>query len=469
MMQRILHSACLDALRTLDSDSIDALVTDPPSGIAFMGKHWDRDLGGRDAWIATREKEFAEALRVLKPGAYGVVWALPRTSHWTATALENAGFIVRDVVHHLFGSGFPKSLDMSKAIDRELGKSDERKIVGLRPYTSDDIRSGNLINDHALRVQTTITAPATSEAEQWNGYGTALKPAVEHWILVQKPIRERTIAKNVLRWGTGALNIDATRIGYQNIQDRKRNDVKQPGMRESRSGFGGGMRTAMQESGRWPAHLVLTHSLWCVDGVCSDDCPVKRLGAQSGERAAEARPAVRNVSHFSHGSGTRDGQRIEMDSGTAARYFAQFSHDSDASDPLWHYFAKPSTRERNAGLSALPTKSAAERVMRKADSAGMQSPRAGAGRTSDAQNHHPTVKPVALMRYLIRLVTPTAQNAMPIVLDMFAGSGTTGVAAIAEDVDFVLIEGDFDNEGYIDIIAARVAWANRVHGREVSA
>lgn len=460
-----MHAACLDALRTLPDNSIDALVTDPPSGIAFMGKQWDRNLGGRDKWIAQRESEFREALRVLKPGAYGVVWALPRTSHWTATALENAGFIVRDVVHHLFGSGFPKSLDVSKAIDTKLGKAAVRKVVGLRPYTSDDIRGGNLINDHAQRVQTTITAPATPEAEQWNGYGTALKPAVEHWLLVQKSIAEKTIAANVLRWGTGAINIDASRIEGAHQQSA------------GAIGFGAGRRdsyvkgTGYKETqqGRWPSHLLLSHSVWCVDGVCSDDCPIKRLGNQSGKSASSGHYRLKgrslNTYEYGYDAHMTPGH---ADTGTAARYFAQFAPDSDAYDPLWRYIAKPSTRERNEGLDALPIKSAAQRVARKADSAGMQSPRAGAGRTAGAQNHHPTVKSLALMRYLIRLVTPTANEYTPVVLDMFAGSGTTGIAAIAEGVDFVLIEGDFDDEGYLDLIRARVAWANARYRFEVA-
>ncbi|MGL4898614.1 MAG: DNA methyltransferase, partial [Shewanella sp.] len=128
----IKHGDCLGELRLLGADSVDALVTDPPAGISFMGKEWDSHKGGRDQWIAWLTEVMRECMRVLKPGAHGLVWAIPRTSHWTATALENAGFEVRDVITHHFGSGFPKSLDISKAIDKAAGA--ERKNLGIRVY-----------------------------------------------------------------------------------------------------------------------------------------------------------------------------------------------------------------------------------------------------------------------------------------------------------------------------------------------
>lgn len=180
---------CLDILKTLPDISIDALITDPPAGIAFMGKSWDSDKGGRNAWILWMRERMEQCYRVMKPGAHGLVWALPRTSHWTATALEDAGFEVRDTVVHLFGTGFPKSLDVSKAIDKAAGA--EREVVGhlggRYSTPKQDIRGGNFVGSDKPSIDVgVITAPATPAARQWQGWGTALKPAHENWILIRK-------------------------------------------------------------------------------------------------------------------------------------------------------------------------------------------------------------------------------------------------------------------------------------------
>jgi len=188
----LLHGDCLERLSEMQTASLDSLVTDPPAGIAFMGKAWDSDKGGRAQWIAWMTEVMRECLRVLKPGAHGLVWALPRTSHWTATALEDAGFEVRDVVTHLFGTGFPKSLDVSKAIDRAAGA--ERVVVGLKKYADGATYMGGeksgrfgMMSEGQARGPSLETTPATDAAKQWQGFGTALKPAVEIWLLVAKP------------------------------------------------------------------------------------------------------------------------------------------------------------------------------------------------------------------------------------------------------------------------------------------
>jgi hypothetical protein len=223
----LLHGDCLEVLKQGPDNSVDSVVTDPPAGISFMGKDWDSDKGGSKEWIAWLTEVSKEMLRVLKPGGHGLVWAIPRTSHWTATALEDAGFEIRDVVTHLFGTGFPKSLDISKAIDKAAGA--EREIVGLSYYSGAgelQTRKATLpmvnksvadLTYKPLTMQKTglpITAPATPEAKQWSRlrHG-ALKPASEHWILVRKPLSEKTVAANVLMWGTGGINIDGCRIG----------------------------------------------------------------------------------------------------------------------------------------------------------------------------------------------------------------------------------------------------------------
>ncbi len=189
MILELLKGDCLVEMKALESNSIDALITDPPAGIAFMNKEWDKDKGGRNQWIAWFEEIMEECYRVLKPGAHGLVWALPRTSHWTATALENAGFEVRDVVNHIFGSGFPKSLDVSKAIDKAAGA--KREVIGVDPQAARRNKTVSKFASTYGEIKDTdscpVTAPATPEAKQWEGFGTALKPSVEIWLLVAKP------------------------------------------------------------------------------------------------------------------------------------------------------------------------------------------------------------------------------------------------------------------------------------------
>jgi len=208
-LDRIICGDCLEVLSTLPEDSIDAIVTDPPAGIAFMGKEWDKDKGGRDAWIAWMSQVASECLRVIKPGGHALVWALPRTSHWTGMAWEEAGWGPRDKISHVFGSGFPKSLDISKALDKMAGA--ERDIIGVAKRSN---AKGHVTNyskwDRPEEYD--ITAPATPAAKQWAGWGSAIKPSHEDWWLFRKPLEEATIAANVLRWGTGGLNIDGCRI-----------------------------------------------------------------------------------------------------------------------------------------------------------------------------------------------------------------------------------------------------------------
>ena len=172
MHNQIIHSDALTALRQLPIASVDAILTDPPAGIAFLNKDWDKNKGGRDAWVTWLQVIFVEALRVFKPGGHVLVWSLPRTSHWTAYALDNAGFEIRDCVYHLFGEGMPKGQNIGKA------------IAG------------------------------------WQGWGTTLKPAVECWWLARAPVVEKTIATNVLAYGTGAINIDACRIAGEDLRAR---------------------------------------------------------------------------------------------------------------------------------------------------------------------------------------------------------------------------------------------------------
>ena len=205
MLNSIIHGDCLEVLMTLEDNSIDSIVTDPPYELGFMGKSWD------STGIAYNVELWKECLRVLKPGGHLLAFGGTRTYHRMACAIEDAGFEIRDCIQWLYGSGFPKSLDVSKAIDKKLGA--ERKTVGLKPYTNDGSIRGNSYNKGGYeRVQLPITAPATPEAKQWEGWGTALKPANEPIVLARKPLSEKTIAENVMKWGTGGLNIEGCRI-----------------------------------------------------------------------------------------------------------------------------------------------------------------------------------------------------------------------------------------------------------------
>jgi len=346
------HGDCLAVLRTLPDASVDSVVTDPPAGIAFMGKAWDEDKGGRRQWIAWMAEVMAEALRVLKPGGHALVWALPRTSHWTATALEDAGFDVRDCIVHCFGSGFPKSHNLDGA---------------------------------------------------WTGWGTALKPASEHWWLVRKPL-VGTVAANVERYGTGALNIDASRVVAAKGDEPLR-WAQGRGM-----GFHGsvdnGPCEALTSEGRWPPNLLLSHTEDCTEGACADDCAVAEMDGQSGVTKS-VRSAGRNGtnapgSSYQLADRKEDLPRGHNDSGGASRFF-----------PVFRYQAKPSRSEKGA------------------------------------TNVHPTVKSIGLMDWLIRLVTPPGG----VVLDPFLGSGTTGVAAAKGGFGFIGIERE---DEYLVIARARI-------------
>jgi len=358
----------------LPDNSVDAVVTDPPSGIAFMGAEWDKDKGGRDAWIEWLAEIMREVWRVTKPGGHALVWALPRTQHWTATAVEDAGWEVRDVLMHIFGSGFPKSLNLP------------------------------------------------------GGRGTALKPAHEAWILARKPLAG-TVAANVLAHGTGALNIDGCRVGYQS--EKIDFDRVQDGNIYGGKGIYGKAKQhettpLYKPAGRWPPHLLLTHAAACGE-TCADGCPVAEMDAQSGIRSDSAhRRNGKDGAVTSWGLNRKiDNVRGYSETGGASRFF-----------PVFRYVAKPSTAEKSAGLGHRTPATGGEATGRKDGSAGLDNPRAGAGRNGGALNIHPTVKPRGLMEWLVKLITPPGG----VVLDPFTGSGSTGVAAVGLGFDFVGFE-----------------------------
>lgn len=373
---------CLPGLRSLPDCSVDSIVTDPPAGISFMGKEWDSDKGGRDGWVAWLASVMAECLRVLKPGGHALVWALPRTSHWTATAVENAGFEIRDVHHHIFGTGFPKSLNVSSVMHELLGVTDGE-------------------------------------------YGTALKPAVEHWILARKPL-EGTYAENIRAHGVGALNVGACRVGNEERQNPERRAIG--GFYDIGTENIGAPKATRDCTGRWPAHLSL------------DEYAAAMLDEMSGVSASSAATGVQRHGRSGGIMGDvgviRDGRpEGHSDCGGASRFF---------------YVAKGSRAEKDRGLELLPRRSGGEATGRVDGSAGTRNPRAGAGRNGGARNIHPTVKSIELMRWLVRLVTPMPGS---LVLDPFAGSGTTGLGCLAEGMQFLGFEL---GEDYFGIARARL-------------
>lgn len=402
---QILHGDCREVLLTLAENSLDALVTDPPAGIGFMNQDWDKNKGGPEQWRFWMMEVMGFALRALKPGAHALVWALPRTSHWTGIALENAGFEIRDVVTHHFGSGFPKSMNIAKAIEKHLGN--DLEVVGVAPHGGPkfNFKAGAIPDNGGFndveRKEYPVTSVSSDKAKHWDGWGTALKPGTEHWILCRKPIDESSIAANVLAHGTGGINIDGTRLdgaadSFTDNRQSKNNDVYGKFNPIDYDG----------SKGRWPANLLLTHSQAC--GLyCADDCPVKKLGEE-------------------------------------AQYFALFPFEFLLEEkPLFIYCPKPTVEEKERGLADFEPRTVNDGRQTEIDNPYQR------GETS-RKNTHPTVKSIRLMDYLIRLVTPPGGK----VLDCFMGSGTTGVASIKGGWSFVGIE---QSEEFYSISQARLA------------
>ena len=393
---QVITGDCLEVMRGMDADSVDTIITDPPYGLSFMGKEWDHGVPGVHFW--------QEALRVAKPGAMMLAFGGTRTFHRLAVAIEDAGWQLRDTMMYLYGSGFPKSHDISKAIDKAAGEV--REVVGpkIRPdgKAMIDARPNGFDGSHdgwdrpwkhdraAIERQASITAPATDAARQWDGWGTALKPAWEPIIVAMKPL-DGTFAANALRHGVAGLWVDGGRIPANGDTSNARANKSGE---EQTTGYDGGWKPIERQwqgnSGRWPANVITDGSDEVLAGF-----PVTTSGARTG-----ASSAGDNRIFKLHGGA------CETSTGSAARFF---------------YCAKASRAERNAGL--------------------------------EEPNGHPCVKPLSLMRHLARLTkTPTGG----VVLDPFAGSGSTGCAAVMEGRGFIGIEID---EGYATIARARIAKA----------
>ena len=377
----------LEVLKQLPENSIDSIVCDPPYGLSFMAKKWDYDVPSKELW--------EQALRVLKPGGHLLAFGGTRTYHRLVVNIEDAGFEIRDQIQWLYGSGFPKSTDVSKRIDKEAGAT--REILGVsgksgsvRNAMAGDFKGGEYFE----------SAASTDQAKQWQGWGTALKPANEPICVARKPLEKGlTVAQNVLKYGTGAINIDESRISVsQDDPNHRKPSVDwQNADNPDVTNFGSGGRPIenLNTQGRWPANIIL------------DEVAAQALDEQSGN--------IKSAGNYKNPEQAKEGGNGMFAGGQVQnKYAGQIGGAS-----RFFYVAKASKRERGEG------------------------------------NVHPTIKPIKLMEYLIRLVTPKGGT----TLDPFMGSGSTGVAAKNLGFNFVGIEL---NPEYTAIAEKRIGAENEL-------
>lgn len=417
---QVIHGDCRNELELLPDNSIDSIVTDPPYELGFMGKSWDA------SGIAYDQRVWVQCLRVLKPGGHLLAFSGSRTYHRMVCAIEDAGFQIRDQIMWVYGSGFPKSLNVSKSIEGLLttgsanktafknlsGEKVDRGDWGIAKQQFTHGQRDTNYDETAAGQRLGKLEPTTDEAKQWDGWGTALKPAHEPIVLARKPL-DGTVANNVLTHGVGGINIDGCRVGNE--------DTRSPASKTALGIMNDDAWQAQEvmagsANGRFPANFI--H-----DG--SDEVLELFPRAKGGAYPAKRGQAV-NTS-FAGGQETEGGFRAMGDDGSAARFF---------------YCAKASKKDRNEGLDGFEEKRPDERSV-----TGMGTfEEKGVAKQA---NHHPTVKPTDLMRYLCRLVTPPNGT----VLDPFTGSGSTGKAAVLEGFNFIGIEQSAE---YVEIAKARI-------------
>ena len=397
----VVHADCLEVMRRLPDNFVDAVVTDPPYGLGFMGKNWDHGVPGVEFW--------KEALRIAKPGAHLLSFGGTRTFHRIACAIEDAGWEIRDTIMWVYGSGFPKSMDISKAIDKKLGASRaERGGVGDHEGTVDFGMKNRCpkcgkpyFSANPCTCPRDDLVPITDEAKKWNGWGTCLKPAYEPVIMARKPI-EGTVADNVLKYGTGGINIDECRVSTtDNLNGGAycKDGHREKGLYgQDRDAKGSGMfaegKTCdtefKQPSGRFPANVIHDGSEEVVE-LFPDNVKGGTWNNTNGAR------------HFEN-------------NGKPTEYTNKGSDNSVGSAARFFYCAKASKSEKGK------------------------------------DNPHPTVKPLELMKYLIKMVAPKGA----LVLDPFMGSGSTGVAAVQIGRNFLGVEKE---EEYFNYAKKRIETA----------
>jgi DNA modification methylase len=486
---KLLLGDCLDKLKELEENSIDSIVTDPPYGLSFMGKKWDYDVPSTEIW--------EECMRVLKPGGYLLSFAGSRTYHRMAVRVEDAGFEIRDQIMWIYGSGFPKSQNISKMIDKKGGQNlswfidyvlevakekniskkeltmlfpskngkstgwlwNKKKTQGitLEQYNTlkdfldlpfDNIQeaerevigrgksglTGGTIANFSGEKEFDITTSSTDKAKQYEGWGTALKPAHEPIVMARKPLSEKTVADNVLEWGTGGINIDDSRITMSSDDEEMLNakSSKNPtsNYKESTTKKYGDyekdIATPPHQQGRFPANIIFDEEA----GKILDE--QSGISKSTGGRSGNKEGVGQNGIYGQYKGEVRDENPGLGDVGGASRFF---------------YCPKTSKRDRNEGLDGFEEKKS--RKWR--DDKGMKLTGSGNPRNEMSKNFHPTVKPTDLMLYLIRMVTPKGGT----TLDPFMGSGSTGKAAIRGGFDFVGIERE---EEYMEIAEARIQY-----------
>ena len=427
---------CLEVLAGLPENSVDTCITDPPYELGFMGKKWD------SSGVAFQPETWQAVFRVLKPGAIMLAFGGTRTYHRIACAIEDAGFEIRDTIAWVYGSGFPKSYDISKGIDKKAGAISTQShgfntAGGKDKYQPQD---KSFRSDYGY-----VYEPKIPEAQLWHGWGTALKPAHEPIVVAMKPI-DGNFVNNALTWGVAGLWIDGGRVDAdpEEYDITRKSRVRKNGIESKDYVLAGGWKTTenaivdTQPSGRFPANLIHDGSDEVLEGF-----PMTKSGAMNG---------VYQNTLMANKAGVRDGKpvylRQEASEGSAARFF---------------YCAKASRSERNAGLEGMEERGRTLGHKRCAV-CGKQKVNVPGSECKCAEpewvnvedyapraNHHPTVKPIELMRYLVRLTkTPTGG----VVLDPFMGSGTTGIACVLEGREFIGIEREAE---YVEIAEKRIA------------
>lgn len=433
---KLYHGNCLDIGKVVADNSIDSIVTDPPYELDFMSKSWDR------SGIAFRKETWEKFYNVLKPGGYLLAFGGSRTFHRIACAIEDAGFEIRDTIMWLYGSGFPKSMDIGKAVESKLvtgsaNTQEWKNLEGTKVKTGDwgvnenCFRYGARPSDYSAdgHMRTEKVDYKTEEGKKWDGWGTALKPSYEPVIVARKPC-EGTCIDNVLKYGVGGMNIDECRVG----------DTE---------------RTEVTVSGRFPSNTILTYDDSDYDEVCGG-MPV---GGKNGSITKDYRDCRGDIVYGRYSDTVRHWDAY-ADSGSASRYF---------------YCAKASVTDREEGLESL--KDGIFRRVRadKSDDNPTGLNKEGRFAPVSRKNIHPTVKPTSLMQYLIRLVTPKGG----IVLDPFNGSGSTGKAVMVENrernADYQYIGIELTDE-YLPIAKGRIEYIlgvetlpNEIHEPDITA
>lgn len=410
-INKIYQGDCLEVLKTFPDNSVDACITDPPYELGFMGKSWD------NTGIANSIEMWKECLRVLKAGAYLLSFGGTRTCHRMTCAIEDAGFEIRDMIAWVYGSGFPKSLNIGKAVDKSQGN--ERVVVRKYQHPDGNKRScklGQNENCYGKYGAIDFEHPIDKGTSEWEGWGTALKPALEPITVARKPLSEKTVAENCLKWGVGGINIDGSRIP---TEDKTGREVYQTQSWKNTSKAGVGSVNDDWKMGRFPANLI--H-----DG--SDEVVSLFPNTKSTIRIDNQQKVGEKLGLFEGGWKEKGNDRGHNDSGSASRFF---------------YCAKASKSERNEGCEELEEKQYSH------DGREKEIENAFQRNKSVSSNNHPTVKPIALMEYLVKLVSREGA----VVLDPFVGSGSTLIACVKLGRNFVGIEKEPE---YIKIANARI-------------